>query len=310
MTAVDEIALPVAPTTRRELITEPGVYDLPADVYHSDPVEGGSLSSTGARKLLSPSCPAKFRYWQQHEQAAKREFDLGHAAHAEVLGVGASLVVVDAKDWRTKAAQAERDAAYAAGKTPILAKEYLQVQAMVAVLRADPIASRLFSREYMTPEQTLVWRDEETGIWCRAMLDGLPLPGDRRMIIPDYKTTTCAEPGHIKKAIADYGYHCQASWYRDGVIAVGLDPDPAFVLIFQEKTPPYLITPVWPDDEALAIGRDRNRKARHEYARCSATDTWPGYTTDVLPVSLPPWVITQHEAAWLRGDYDFTEERT
>lgn len=44
-------------TTTTWTITEPGVYDLPAEVYHADPVEGGSLSSTGARKLLPPSCP-------------------------------------------------------------------------------------------------------------------------------------------------------------------------------------------------------------------------------------------------------------
>lgn len=289
-------------------ITEPGVYDLPAEQYHSDPVEGASLSSTGARKLLSPSCPAKFRYWQQHEQAAKREFDLGHAAHAEVLSVGASLVVVDAKDWRTKAAKDERAAAYADGKTPILAGEYTQVRAMAEVVRADPIASRLLSREYMTPEQTLVWQDKHSGVWCRAMLDALPLPSDNRMIIADYKTTTSAEPFAIRKSIAEYGYHCQAPWYMDGVVALGLDPDPAFVFIFQEKTPPYLITPVWPDDIAMDIGRERNRKARHVYAECLATDTWPGYADDVLPVSLPPWVVSQHEAAWLRGDFDFEKE--
>ena len=27
---------------------EPGVYDLPAEQYHRDPVEGGSLSASGA----------------------------------------------------------------------------------------------------------------------------------------------------------------------------------------------------------------------------------------------------------------------
>jgi hypothetical protein len=94
----------------------------------------------------------------------------------------------------------------------------------------------------------------------------------------------------------------------DGVVALGLDPDPAFVFIFQEKTPPYLITPVWPDDDAMDIGRERNRKARHVYARCMASDTWPGYADDVLPISLPPWVVSQHEAAWARGDFDFDKE--
>ena len=290
------------------MITAPGVYDLLAADYHADPVEGGSLSSTGARKLLAPSCPAKFRYWQQNEEAHTRAFDLGHAAHAEVLGAGNDLVVIDAKDWRTKAAREQQAAAWAAGKIPILVETYREVQAMAAAVRAHPIASRLLSHDYITPEQTLVWLDKDSDIWCRAMLDGLPLPSDGRMIIPDYKTTTSAEPSHIRKAIADFGYHCQAPWYLDGVIALGLDSDPAFVFIFQEKTPPYLITPVWLHEDSLDVGRQRNRKARQVYADCMLTDTWPGYAEDVLPVSLPPWAMAQHEAAWMRGDFD-TEER-
>ena len=46
-------------------ITEPGVYEMPAEEYHADPVEGGSLSSTGARRLLEMA-PARWRYEQAH----------------------------------------------------------------------------------------------------------------------------------------------------------------------------------------------------------------------------------------------------
>jgi hypothetical protein len=48
------------------LITEPGVYDIAEDHYHADPVPGGSLSNSGAKKLLPPSCPAKFAYEREH----------------------------------------------------------------------------------------------------------------------------------------------------------------------------------------------------------------------------------------------------
>jgi len=36
-------------------VTEPGVYDIPEDAYHRDPVKGGSLSYSGAKKLLGLS---------------------------------------------------------------------------------------------------------------------------------------------------------------------------------------------------------------------------------------------------------------
>src|SRR5690606_30614366 len=67
---------------------EPGVYDnVPSEVYHSDPVPGGSLSSTGARKLAT-ECPAAFKHWLDNPEPSKKEFDFGTAAHKVVLGDG------------------------------------------------------------------------------------------------------------------------------------------------------------------------------------------------------------------------------
>ncbi len=290
-------------------ITEPGVYNLTAQEYHADPVANGSLSSTEARLLMPPSCPAKFRYTVEHGRPPKREFDLGHAAHAEILGAGAELVVVDADSWRTNAAKQKQADAYAAGKTPIRADDYVMVQEMAAAVRAHPYASVLLSPEYMVPEQTLVWRDEETGIWCRAMLDGLPRPAPQRMIVPDYKTAKAANRAALSKALYEYGYNCQADWYLAGVRALGLDPDPAFVFVVQEKTPPYLINVFQPDALSLEIAARRNRKARHLFAECMATDTWPGYEDEVFSVGLPGWAVAEHSAADERGDFDLEENQ-
>ena len=45
---------------------------------------------------------------------------LGSVVHAMVLGAGRQWHVIDADDWRTKAAKAERDAAESVWKVPIL----------------------------------------------------------------------------------------------------------------------------------------------------------------------------------------------
>ena len=82
-------------------ITSPGIYDMPAETYHADPVPAGSLSSTGARRILPPGCPALFRYEQQNGTGHRPEFDFGTAAHKLVLGVGPKLKRINAKDWRT-----------------------------------------------------------------------------------------------------------------------------------------------------------------------------------------------------------------
>lgn len=274
------------------VIDEPGLYpDMPANVYLADPVPGGSLSSSGARRLLPPSCPALFKHWRDGATEYKPEFDFGHAAHREVLGAGAELVVIDADDWRTKAARAERDAAYAAGLTPILAHDYQVVLAMAAALRAHPVAAALFAPGSGAPEQTLVWRDQATGVQCRARLDWLPGPrAGRRLVVPDYKTCRSAAPDNLQREIHNFGYHQQAAWYLDGVTALGLDPAPLFVFVFQEKTAPYLVTVVRLDRVAMQVGRYLNRQARETYARCVREDRWPGYSDDIELIPLPAWV--------------------
>lgn len=295
------------------IVDQPGVYDLPADIYHGDPVPGGSLSSSGARLLLPPSCPAHFHHQAEHGRAPKREFDLGHAAHRLVLGVGPELVSVEADSWRTKKAQQKRDEAYAAGAVPLLEPEHGVVQEMAAALRAHPVASALFNPERGRAEQSLFWFDAEFGVWRRARLDWLPdVPAaGRRLIIPDYKTTTCAEPVALGRTMAIYGYHQQADWYTDGVQALGLDGhhSPAFVLVFQEKHAPYLITIAEPDRGAMERARVRNRKALDVYRTCQKSGQWPGYSDGVIALTLPGWAEIQHDIAAGRGDFDLEETR-
>lgn len=280
-------------------VTEPGVYDLPDDVYHADPVPEGSLSVSGARLLLPPSCPAKFAYQREHGRPPKKEFDLGHAAHLMVLGAGPELVVVEAADWRTKAAREQRAAAYAAGKVPLLPAQLDQVTRMAEQLRQHPIAAELLDPERMRAEVSIFWRDPEFGIMRRARFDALSTPdGSGSALLVDYKTTKAGDLESVSKALHFYGYAMQARWYRDGAIALDLvDPARArFLFIFQEIEPPYLVTVVEPDVDALRIGGERNRRAIEIFRDCTESGIWPGYTpTDEIPlVSLPGWVERQY----------------
>lgn len=281
--------------TAAETITEPGVYDLPVEAYHADPVEGGSLSCSGARRLIPPSCPAKFRWHQDNagEEHAPH-FDFGSAAHKLVLGAGAEIEVIDADSWRTKDAREARDAAYAAGRIPLLAADYQTVEAMAEALRSHPIAGRMFMPGKGKPEQTLVWRDERTGIMCRALLDWLP---DTGRVFPDYKTALSAYPEDFRRAADQYGYAQQGAWYLDGVRALDLaDDDAAFVFIVQEKEPPYLVSVIELDAISLRIGAQRNRQALSIYQWCTETGEWPGYGDDVALVSLPNYVLATEGA--------------
>lgn len=282
-------------TTVENAVTAPGVYELPEDVYHADPTPNGSLSVSGAKKLLAPSCPALYKYERDNPPPSKDVFDYGTAAHRLVLGVGADIVGVDAADWRTKEAKAQRDQIRARGCTPILLSDMACIEEMALAIRSHPIASALFDPEGGQPEASLFWQDEDSGVMCRGRVDWLPYASGNRLIIADYKTARHAEPQAFARDAASYRYHMQAAWYIDGVKALGLDDDPAFVFVVQEKTAPYLVTVVELDISALYAGRTLNRKALDVYAECAANDTWPGYADDVALVSLPIWA--EREAA-------------
>jgi hypothetical protein len=95
---------------------KPGLYDgLDEAEYHG---HKGSVSVSGAKKLLPPSCPAIFKHERDQGQQQRDVFDFGKAAHKEALGVGPELVVVDADNWMTKAAKEAKAAAYADGSVP------------------------------------------------------------------------------------------------------------------------------------------------------------------------------------------------
>jgi len=280
-----------------EPITEPGIYDMDNETYHSHRY---ALSSSGARKLLPPSCPAIFRYEQDNPQPAKKVWDIGNAAHKLVLGNGPILQLVDYERWDTKAAKAEVADAREAGAIPLKRAEYDQVHAMADALRRHPVASLLFDPERGAPEQSLFWRDDRTSVMRRARLDWLPNPRTGRLIIPDYKTCRSANPDALEKAIDEYGYHQQDDWYRSACKALGLaDDDAAFVFVCQEKTAPYVITVVEVNATSRRIGAARNRRALETFAQCTESGYWPGYSDEVVPLSLPGWAETRDSLEYL-----------
>lgn len=300
-------------------ITEPGVYDLTEAEYHNDPVQGGSLSSTGARTIITSS-PARYLWDRDHGRPDKREFDHGRAAHREVLGAGGDVVVIEGSGkrpnaWDTNKTKAAVAAARAAGKTPIRPSDAETVAAMADTLRAHHIAGPLLARPGRA-EQSFVARDPETGVMCRSRVDWLPdVSDDGRLLVVDYKSTVDASPAGFATSAVKFGYHQQGPWYCDVLTWLGLDHGipPLFILIAQEKEPPYLISIARLTDRAIEWGRVLNRKARDVFRHCTATGLWPGYDASVAGIAqidLPPWQIARYETAYDAGLFDVIGDTT
>lgn len=274
------------------MMDEPGVYyGIPHGDYHAHP----ALSSTGARLLTDPSCPALFRWAMDHPQAEQpiEALELGQAFHTFAFGVGPAVVEYPAGILAangaisTNDAKAFRDKTRAAGGVPLKAEQIALLKTMVAQLHADPIFRAAAKTGH--PEVSYVW-DEFNGVRCRARVDWLPEKGKGRLIVPDLKSARSAHPRTFARTAAvDHGYAQQADWYLRGLKALGIDDRPVFVFFAQEKTPPYLVQPIQLDSDAMRVGEILNDRALETYARCVETGHWPGYVDGVALTSLPAW---------------------
>ncbi len=273
------------------------VAGLDPEEYHRHP----ALSATGAKRILR--APALYRWAVDNPPASSSTFDFGKAAHLRILGAGDPVEVLDFDSWRTKAAQQARDEATAAGRVPLLVKDWQPVEGMADALKASELVTQdgvrfsiadLFTDG--TPEQSLFWHDADTGAHCRARLDWLPAPVEgRRMVIVDYKSARSADPREFGRAVDSYGYHVQQAFYLDAVRACGVHPDPAFVFVVQEKEPPYLVTVNQLDSDAAFLGRMLADRARRLFVDCLESGVWPGYSNQVNTIALPPWAFTREQ---------------
>jgi hypothetical protein len=223
---------------------------------------------------------------------------------------GGEVVEVDAGGWQTKEARQARDAAYAAGNIPLLTKEVRVVERMYEATMAHPDCRTLFEPGTFTPELVIVWRDEPTGLMCRAMIDAVPHYGVH-MTMVDLKTKAGhADPASVSTSMAKYSYHQQLAHYAAGCRAIGLADTITPVLVVCGKEPPHvpLCRPV--DAEAIEVGEICNRKALDLYAECTASGVWPGYDDpggERIPLTLPGWKRYAFRAAQGAGVYEVDE---
>lgn len=256
--------------------------DLSFDAY----LALDALSASGAKDILK--CPALYRWKRDNPQPSTATFDFGRAAHALVLGAGDPVEVIDADTWRGKAAQEARDEAVAAGRTPLLVKEWERIEALAAAVKGNPYAANLFRKG--DPEVSLEWTDGDTGAPCKGRLDWLTrIQGT--LVCVDLKTAASANPNDFRSAARRYQYDLQAAWYLDAIRATfGEDAD--FLFVVTEKEPPYLTSIVRLSEVDITKAADRARQARETYAHCRKTGEWPGY--GIHTIDLPP----SYEQEW------------
>ena len=260
--------------------------------YLADPADSPSLTSSIARALLEH---APLRVWYDTprlnpdaERENKAAFDLGTAVHAVLTGEGDEIAVIDADDYRTKDAKAARDAAYAAGQTPILKGNMASVEAMAGAARhqlgANADTAAVMDSPDTAREASVFWR--EGGVSCRCRPDFY----DRATnTIVHFKTTGTSVSMHgLARYAASSGWDITAAHYAAGMRALtGSEPRQLFAV--QETAKPHLLMVAELDPAFYENAQMRRDRALTVWGRCLASGQWPGFPVHTITIELPEW---------------------
>jgi len=263
--------------------------------YFRDPCATPSLSASIAKVLIMES-PA--HAYDIHPKLGNRPrkptdaMDSGTLVHTLLLGRGTQIQVVDAPDFRTKAAQETRDAAVNAGRLPVL-RHKLDAAEKVAAQIKTRIAAFGIAIDKMA-ELAIRWDEpgEDGPVPCRGRLDHVDL--DAGLII-DIKKTESAAPRKIARYMVDYGYDIQWAAYTRAVAA--LKPELAgrveMLFLFVELDPPYVVVPAKPSGLLREFGTKRWERAVRLWERCLRENDWPGYVTETAILEPPAWMVAE-----------------
>lgn len=278
---------------------KPGFYnDIPADRYHADALGDEPSLSSGVARILMRESPLKA--WHSHprlnpgyRENNDAKFDLGTAAHAMMLEDDeSSIVIVEADDWRTKAAKEQREAANAAGKTALLARHFDAVEVMVEAARKFVASSEiadLWNADDAASEVTGIAVDG--GVRLRCRFDRLSIA---RSFLGDYKTTGNVEPEAFSRLMVSMGYHFQDAFYSRCARILGI-ARPRFVFLAQSTEPPHECSLHGCDPALLEIADAEVELAIGMWRACLGRKEWPSYGGRVHWALPPTYLIKDHE---------------
>lgn len=255
------------------------LFDVPEAEYRA--ADGINVSALKHMRLS----PAHFKYAKEEAEPDKVNSNLiigtlVHRARLEPHRLCYAVRPPEFDSWRTKAAQAWRDAQTLPVVTP---DEEQQVLRCADALGQCELLNEAAARG--KTEVTMFKRHKRTGLLLKGRTDLLFTDDDGITWIIDIKTVPeggACEDAFARK-IADFNYHQQAAFYCD------LFDTPRFLFIAVEKTgfPGVGIYELAPED--LELGRRTNEALLEQLSRAIKSDTWGGYSSSPRQISLPGW---------------------
>lgn len=261
-----------------QAVKELGLSDESNESYHSS----AGISFSGLKNFAKT--PAHFlvlRNEEKEETASQRLGTLAHMAILEPERFSKSVAIVDGHRGKTSVKEAIAEAEMA-GKYVCKPDEYSD-----ALRMADGVLNHKFARELLkggVAEQSLRWRDAETGILMKCRPDYLRTSDG---IVVDLKTFENLTDDRIQKQILKMKYHWQSAFYLGGVNQyLGLKDNRMFAHIFID-TVVHKCRVVILDDASLEKADSEIRPLVQSYAHFLKLNEWPAYAEEISTVNLP-----------------------
>ena len=270
-------------------------------------MKDGIYPELGMSEYLAAKAASSSKMWTLHTKTAAHvaesddkssaDQDYGTAVHTAVLEPHkfGSYVVrgpADRRGNKWKHAVAEHP-----NSLVLPAPAYEKVCRLRDSVMRNPTIAALGS-ELAQCEYSGFWTDFETGITCKCRPD-LYRPDYRLMV--DLKTTTDVTREFWLRACMSLGYHAKDAWYSDGWPQAGGGEVENFLFVVIEREPPFAhaIYELGPAERDL--GRRICRKSLQKYAECETKNEWPGFSSEVQPMTFPEW---QFSDASFKGVYN------
>lgn len=301
--------------TDTNIIPEIGVFrDVPAAVYHR-----WEAASASRLNVIRQRSPKHMRWEADHPSPSTPALVLGEAVHTLILQpqlwpdryvipgpCEAVLKSGDRKGDRCgSSARGQVNGEWLCGKhggesggdSRIVLSSYDvgTVEGMRNAVLSDPWARSLLDSRTDT-ELSIVWRDEETGVLCKARMDAACFASS---LVWDLKTTQDASPAGFAKSLANFGYDLQAAHYLEAVqqsreTDYGVSD---FCFVCVEKEPPHATAVYRVTDRNLSAVRERRLGLLRAYGECVESGNWPGYSDTIQDIEVPAWEMKKLEAS-------------
>lgn len=298
-------------------VSRPGIYrEIPmrndeGTGYHQNVAVKPSISSSGIRTIFSQSAAHYFNdsYLNPNAEPGKTSEPMlfGRAAHHLLLGEADFLrhfVIrpetykdeeAKSKPWNSnsRTCRAWLKEAAAQQKDVLTLSQLERIRGMAESLKREPLIRAGILNGCI--EHSIIWRDEETGVWLKVRPDAIPAVD---MSFADLKTIEDITDDGIERAISDHDLHVQGALVGMACRAVLGREMESFSLVFAEKKAPYCVRvrELMPED--LALGEQQIRAVLPIFAKSVETGVWHGPgggQVDAQYAGVTPWRKKQIE---------------